>query len=184
MIDYSALRCQRIASVSRWSALLLVLVAIVALGGCGQDAQASEGDDWRWLAASADDSQTFVRYLGNQDDLSDFWHAAELSTIPIDAAQPLIDFDREFVLVLSTRGRGTEPKPCGVYFRGLRADREAQTVTIIFEPDTSAEACDASYRPGQYVIAVDREFTGPPPFDLLIDEPGQAGQPDPVRVSD
>ena len=111
------------------------------------------------------------------------WAATEAQT-PIDAAQPAIDFDKEFVLVLSTRGRGTEPKPCGVYCcRGLQADLEARDVTVLFEPDTSAEACHLAYVWGQYVIAVDWDFTGPPHFDLLIDEPGQAGQPDPVRVT-
>ncbi|MGH1490948.1 MAG: hypothetical protein ACRBK7_16405 [Acidimicrobiales bacterium] len=136
------------------------------------------------MATSADASETFLRVLTTEQELADFWATSAEAQNPPDTGQPTIDFDSEFVLVLSTRGRGTEPKPCGVYFRGLQVERQSKEVTVRFEPDTSAEACDAAYVFGQYVIAVDRDFTGPPPFDLLIDEPGQAGQPDPVRVTE
>ncbi len=90
---------------------------------------------------------------------------------------PEVDFDGEFVLVLSARGRGTEPGPCGVYFRGLRVDQDDRTLTVVYEPDNSQEECLAAYLYGQYVVAVERACVGEPPFHILIDEPGQFGQP-------
>lgn len=171
-------------SVARVPVLGVLLgIVMVAISGCGQAGQATSGEGWRWLATSADDSETFLRPITAEDELTEFWVGAAESRIPIDAEQPAIDFGEEFVLVMSTRGRGTEPGPCGVFFRGLRADREAREVTVVFERDEYDGDCDGVYVYGQYVIAVAWEFTGPPPFELLIDEPGQAGQPDPVQVT-
>ncbi|MEM9894574.1 MAG: hypothetical protein AAF962_27285 [Actinomycetota bacterium] len=162
--------------------MLVVVLVGVGVIGCGQAPQVLDGEGWRWLAVSADQSETFLRPLTSQDELEAFWEGAAAGMPPIDAPLPVVDFDREFVLVLSTRGRGIEPVPCGVYFRGLSTDDRSGEVTVNFEPDRSADACDSLYVFGQYVIAVAWDFTGPPPFELLIDEPGQAGQPDAVSV--
>lgn len=167
---------------TRRSLLVLLLGSCLILAACGQDPQASEGDGWRWLATTAAHDETFLRYIDNSEELGIFWDAAEAGNPAPDTGLPEIDFEDEFALVLSTRGRGTQPAPCGVYFRGLRVDADERTLTVVYEPDSSQEFCTAAYLFGQYVVAVERSYPGEPPFDILIDEPGQAGQPAPIVV--
>lgn len=165
------------------SLLVLSVGLLFALTACGhQDSQAREGDGWRWLATTAAFDETFLLYIDSGEELDAFWQAAAAGIPPPDTGLPDIDFDEEFVLVLSTRGRGSQPAPCGVYFRGLRVDREERTLTVLYEPDNSQEFCDAAYAYGQYVVAVERGYAGEPPLSILIDEPGQAGQPVPLTV--
>ena len=168
--------------IDRRSLLALLAGPLLVLAACSQDPQASEGDGWRWLATTAARDQTFLRYIDDSNELGAFWEAAEAGNPEPDAGLPEVDFEDEFVLVLSTRGRGTQPVPCGVYFRGLRTDGDERTLTVVYEPDNSQEFCAAAYTYGQYIVAVERSYASEPPFDILIDEPGQAGQPAPLTV--
>ena len=166
----------------RRSLLALLVGPCLILAACSQEPQAREGDGWRWLATTAAPDETLLRYIDNSDGLGAFWEAAEAGNPEPDVALPEVDFEDEFVLVLSTRGRGTQPVPCGVYFRGLRTDHDERTLTVVYEPDNSQEFCTAAYVYGQYMVAVERSYAGEPPFDIFIDEPGQAGQPAPLTV--
>lgn len=150
----------------------------MTLAACGHDPQARG----RWLATTAAFDETFLLHVHNREELGAFWEAADAGNPAPDTGRPEVDFDKEFVLVLSTRGRGTQPMPCGVYFRGLRVDREERTLTVVYEPDNSQEFCDAAYTYGQYLVAVDWSYAGEPPFDILIEEPGLAGQPAPLTI--
>lgn len=153
--------------------------------GCGQDGQASSGEGWRLVASTALAESALVEALLNDEQLDDFWTNASEESPAVPESPPSVLFEDEYVLVVSTRGRGTDPtEPCGVFFRGLRADRDVGQVVVEFERNSSDGACDLMYIPGQYVVAVSWELTGPPPFDVVIDEPGQAGQPPPVRIQD
>ena len=100
-----------------------------------------------------------------------------------ETSQVLVDFDREAILTI-VHLRGLSFDGCGVLFDGF-AVQDGTVVVDLFTPG-GAQVCDAiDHSPSVFAVALDRDVTGPPPFDVAIRAgPGRAPAPHPPLAAD